>query len=439
MAYNGNTAGIKYLNHFNYLNNFSKNQINGSQFEKLKNILIYASENVVYYKNIFSEIKFSPHSMKSFDEMRIIPLLTKEIVKKHSTELISETVTKNELREASTGGSTGVPMYFYRDLKTLYLRRGQELFFDRWMGYDLGDKLAYFVSGSHFDGRIDLLKQKIKNMTSDRIISFDPHDITDAYMAKFYDLFVSRKPKMIKCFPNALTPFAQFIKKNNLKPPPVKVISCTGENLYQQQKDLFQEIFEGEVFEKVGTRECGVIASECNKHIGLHLFTEGVFTEVINNDGESAQPGESGKLLITDLFNKAMPLIRYEIGDMAIQGEDGICECGSALPKISKYLGRDRDIISDEDGNSKPGYLFVEVIRQMNLDAQLQIRQHVDKSITVRIVKNKINLAQVNELISQYQQIVGSKIKIRIEYVSYIGRDPSGKFSYVKSDIKFNA
>ncbi|PQP34058.1 hypothetical protein C6A37_09735 [Desulfobacteraceae bacterium SEEP-SAG9] len=77
--------------------------------------------------------------------------------------------------------------------------------------------------------------------------------------------------------------------------------------------------------------------------------------EVLKNNGENAEQGEIGKVVITDLFNKAMPLIRYEIGDMALVSEKNICNCGNPLPLIEKYLGRDRDIIIDSYENPKPG------------------------------------------------------------------------------------
>ncbi len=436
MIYDGDKGTLKYLNYFDYIDKLNRSELLVSQNQKLKNILIHAYENTAYYKRVFDEAKFSPYKMRESIEIQKIPYLTKAIVKNYYNELIAKNISPNLHTKASTGGSTGFPMYFLRDKECLYLRRGQELYFDRWMGYKIGEKIGYFVAGSHYDGKISRIKGKVRNATCDRMINFDPHDITDKYMEAFAGKYQRYKPKAIKCFPNALTPFANFVNQNHLSMPTVRSISCTGENLYVQQRRLFEKVFGGDVYEKVGTRESGVIACECSLHKGLHLFTEGVFVEIIKKNGEHAQAGEMGQLIITDLFNKAMPLIRYEIGDMAIASDNRICECGSELPLIEKYVGRDRDIIFDSYGNPKPGYLFVEVIKHLNLGAQLQVIQPDKHSLLVKVVKNSTGEINLKELQSEYQKIVGPRVNISFEFRNEIKRDPSGKFSYVKSEIQ---
>lgn len=433
--YDGNGKAVKYLSCFDYIDNSHRSDLLENQRHKLKSILIHAYENTNYYKKIFDKSRFSPYEMRDNSDIKELPFLTKSIVKNYYNDLIARNIPSNLMLKASTGGSTGVPMYFVRDKNCLYLRRGQELYFDSWMGYGIGDKIGYFVAGSHYDGKVNNLKRKIRNATCERMVNFDPHDITDEYMEAFATAYKKYEPKMIKCFPNALTPFANYIKRNQLSLPPVLSISCTGENLYIQQRQLFENVFGGEVFEKVGTRESGVIACECKVHKGLHLFTEGIFFEIIKEDGEHAKEGEMGRLIITDLFNRAMPLIRYEIGDMAVASGDRDCQCGSQLPLIEKYIGRDRDIIYDSHGNPKPGYLFVEVIKNLNLDAQLQVIQPERHSLVVRVVNNSKQSIELRELETEYQKIVGSGVKINFEYTDELKREPSGKFSYVKCKI----
>jgi len=243
-------------------------------------------------------------------------------------------------------------------------------------------------------------------------------------------------PSMIKCFPNSLKTFAEFIKKKGIAIPPVRSISCTGENLYAHQRKLFEETFGGEVFEKVGTRESGVFACECKAHKGMHVFTEGVFLEILNGEGQPAQPGEIGKVIITDLFNKAMPLIRYDIGDMAAASDGRICDCGNPLPLIEKLLGRDRDIILDSYGDPKPGYLFTEVVLNKNLSAQFQIVQPDKKSLVVKIKNGGAVGVDLPKLRAEFQEIVGPLVKVDFNFVTEIPRDPSGKYRYVLSKVE---
>jgi len=402
----------------------------------LRLILIHAYENTLYYKKLFDDANFNPYQKNILNNFNNIPFLTKAKIKKHFTHLTATSISKSQINQASTGGSTGIPLTFLRDRESLYLRKGQELYFDRWIGYGIGDKLGYFVAGSHFDGKTDKLKARIRNATCDRMISFDPHDITEDYLKNFFSQYISFKPNIIKCFPNALTPFALYLKTKNITVPGVRSVSCTGETLYRQQRELFASVFNAEIFEKVGTRESGVFACECRNHKGLHIFSEGVYLEILNENTKPAAPGEIGRLFLTDLFNKAMPLIRYEIGDMAVAGGDRKCSCGSQLPLIEKYLGRDRDIIIDSHGNPKPGYLFVEVIRHLNLNAQIQVVQSDKASIIVNIVNKSKEEIDVDKLKLEYSDILGPAIEIIVNFTDEIKRDPSGKFSYVKSEIK---
>jgi len=284
MRYDGKGDAIKYMDHFSYIKKMGRSQLLNSQQQKLRNILTHAYNNTVYYRQLFDSYKLDVTADDFISRFYELPLLTKNIVKENYNDLIATNIPDNEITKASTGGSTGVPMYFLRDKKCLHLRRGQELFFDEWMDYKIGKKVGYFVAGSHFDGRISRLKFKIRNALTDRMVSFDPHDISEQYMAEFLREFNNFRPEIIKCFPNALTPFVHYVKEHKLDVAPVKAISCTGETLYPQQKKVFEDVFNAEVFEKVGTRESGVFACECSKHEGLHIFTEGVFLELIKSN-----------------------------------------------------------------------------------------------------------------------------------------------------------
>ena len=436
MIKEGNRNLLRYIKYFDIIDKCTREQLEERQREKLKSILIHAYEGTKYYREVFRKINFSPYQLKDSHEIAELPFLTKDIIRERFNELIASNIKKELITEASTGGSTGVPMRFLRDRYSLYLRKGQELYFDGWMGYELGDKVALFVAASHFDGSIDRLKDKIKNATYERMLRFDPHHITDEYMDNFVSKYEKFGPSMIKCFPNSLFVFAEFIKSKGIELPAVRAISCTGENLYKHQRDLFEEVFGGEVFEKVGTRESGVIACECRMHKGMHVFTEGVFLEILNDQGQIAKLGEPGRVIITDLFNKAMPLIRYEIGDMATVSDGRMCECGSALPLIEKLLGRERDIIIDSYGNPKPGYLFTEIILDLNLSGQFQVVQPDRNSLVVKVVKKSGEELPVAMLKREFQEIVGAGIKVYFDFVDKIPRDPSGKYGYVVSKVK---
>jgi len=433
MIRDGDGRQLEVLDRFDDIDRMRTDQLHARQLESLRKLLTHAASQTVYYSDLFRTLGFSPASA-TLESLRQLPLLTKDIIRDNYQRLVARNVPEHELTTARTGGSTGRPMTFVRDKQCLYLRKAQELYFDRWMGFRLGDKAALFVAASHFDSPGERWKAAIRNATCDRLLRFDPHHITDAYMQSFLEEYRKFDPGMIKCFPNSLAIFADFLARRNEVVPPVSAISSTGENLYPHQRSLFEQRFGGRVFEKYGTRESGVIACECREHNGLHLFTDGAVVEVVNAAGQPAAPGEMGRLVVTDLFNSGMPMIRYEIGDMAI-ATDRNCACGSPLPLVDRILGRDRDILYDSEGNPKPGYLFVEVINSLDLPAQFQVIQTEPRQVVVRVVKQASGEIDLGPMRSQFQDILGTNVNVTFEFTESIPRDPSGKFRYVMSKI----
>ena len=434
MIKDGNYGQLKYIKKYQNLNNLPSNKILQSQHNKLQEVLSHAYDNTGYYRKLFDQYNLNPSDNNFIESFKKLPFLTKKIVKESFDELVATNIPKADLLLASTGGSTGSPMKFYRDKECLYKRKGQELFYDRWYGYDLGKKAALFVAASHYDDVINKVKAYIRNETCERLLRFDPYNITDEFMEEFLKEFNRYAPEVIKSFPNSLYVFAEFIKRKGLHVNKVKSITCTGENLYESQKELFKEVFDADVYEKYGTKECGIIASECTAHDGMHIFSEGVYVEILNESGEDVSPGEMGHLVITDLMNKGMPLIRYKIGDMAIAAGDASCRCGVRLPKIKKILGRDRDIILDSNGNPKPGYLFVEAVNELELDAQFQIVQTSRDNLTVKVVSEDKDM-DLSKLTQKYKKYLGEGVSIEYRFVDELSRDPSGKYRYVISEL----
>ncbi len=430
----GRFGELKYYRHFQFLDHMSSGTILQRQRQRLKKVLVHAYENTTFYQSSFDAAGFSPYELDESVPLRGLPPLTKPLIKAHFDGLVARNVVPTSIIQNATGGSTGTPLKYAYDRQCDYMRRGQELYFDRWMGYELGNRIALFVAAAHHDHVGHHWRAKLRNATYERMLRFDPHHITDDYMRAFALQFVKYRPTMIKCFPNSLAIFAEFISREGITLPPVRAISCTGENLYPHQKRLFQETFGGEVFEKYGTKECGVIASECREHAGMHVFSEGVYVEIVGPDGGQVGPGQSGRVLVTDLFNFGFPMIRYEIGDMAIAKDAGACPCGNPLPMIERLIGRDRDILVDSYGNPKPGYLFVDAISKMNLwDAQFQVVQLASGDIVVKIVSTDKTKVDTGLLVSKFRAIVGPKLPIALEFVESIPRDPSGKYRYVIS------
>jgi phenylacetate-CoA ligase len=368
--------------------------------------------------------------------LRALPLLTREQVREGRDALVARNIDRRELLTFSTGGSTGVPLTFYRDRHSLVKKRVQEIFFDRWMGWDVGERIALFVSPRHTGKGIRGFKARVRNATSTRTLAFDPYRINEPYMEEFLRLLRRHPPRLIKCFPNSLYCFAEFLAARGIDDIRPAAVSCTGETLHPYQKQLFEQVFRCPIFEKYGTIDCGVVASECREHDGMHVFMDGAFVELLDHDGRPAAPGQPGQVVITDLYNRGMPLLRYVIGDLA-RASDRSCPCGSELELIEGILGRDRDIIWTAAREPRPGYLFVEVFHKNDIPGQFQVVQERIGAVTLRIAPHAGYGERHTALLEdRFRELLGTGTDIAIEFVDEIPRAQSGKYLYISSSVR---
>lgn len=430
----GNWSTHRYIRYYQNMSWCdSEDRLKQSQFAGLKRLLTHAGEHTPFYQDRFRSAGFDPFTFSDLGELENLPILEKKDIRENLDGMLARNIERERLMKSSTGGSTGTPLVFYQDPDSIRKRKAQEVFFDRWMGCDIGHKVALFVARVHCPSGVLGIKARFRNATNARLLAFDPYDTSEAYMEEFYRTFRAFKPRIIKCFPNSLVVFARFLQERGYDAGTVHAVSCTGENLYGHQKRLFEEVFRCPVFEKYGTFEHGVISCECTEHKGQHIFTDGAYVEFVNGD-RHVRPGEIGDIVVTDLFNYGMPFIRYKIGDKGCFSER-TCPCGSKLPLLDNLLGRDRDILVAANGELKPGYLFVEIFNKNHIPGTFQVIQLRRDRVEVKIVQGEqFKEEHIHVIRENFTRLLGDGVEIALEYVEDIPREPSGKYAYIKGE-----
>src|SRR5262249_8373738 len=147
-----------------------------------------------------------------------------------------------------------------------------------------------------------------------------------------------RRPRFVLAYARAAVLFARWAEARDLRLHRPDAVLTSAEVLEEDERAVIERAFGCRVFNRYGCREVSVIASECDAHDGLHVMAEGLYVELETPTGP-ARPGEMGSVLVTDLLNPAMPLVRYRIGDMA-SWAPGRCACGRGLPRLAKVSGR---------------------------------------------------------------------------------------------------
>lgn len=408
----------------------SPDHLHEIRLRKLQALLDHAYDNTVFYRRRFQQAGIASKDIRDFDDLRMLPPLTKDDLVRHENELIARNLRPTELHRSATGGSSGTHTPFHRDNKCLNVKLAAEYRFNRWCGCDVGCKVAAVWPAIQDLCPKESWKQKLRHMLVDRHQMLYSGELNEAIMSELARRLYRFRPRLIRAFPYPLAVLAEYIRDATpYRIRPTGVLS-TAEPLLSNHRALFEEVFDCPVFNCYGSRECGHTACECEAHDGLHINAECLHVE-FEMDNKPVRPGEPGHMLITDFDNFGMPFIRYEIGDIGVPLA-GQCSCGRTLPRMEMNAGRDTDFLySPHDGSLITGSICHELTADGPDVGQLQIIQDAKDHLTIRVKASCLDSGDgvkteyVKEVIDQ---VFRGTMRVTFEPVASISREKSGKF-----------
>lgn len=403
----------------------SRPKLEKIQEKKLRTIIKYAYDNVEYYHHLFKSLNLNPSAIKNVDDLSQIPILRKSQIQNNSQKIIARNIDKNTCTSSRTSGSTGKPLtilydnYANGDIVGRHLRNYFE------SGGRLRDKIAHFTNPSRMwqSSWFNYLGFLNRNCLS-------VFDNIESHIKSLLDY----SPDVIEGFPSILWLIANTVEDKHIEGISPRLIFCTAELLPQDVRRKINSTFGVELFDQYGSAEFGTFAWECQEHNGYHMDIESVVVEFLKN-GENISPGEKGDIVVTSLFNFAMPLIRYSIGDVGSYSFEQ-CACRRGLPLMRDIEGRADDFLVLPSGTtiSPRNINFLEYVDGV---AEYRIIQKNQNEIVVQVTKG-IDFSQ--ETVSQVQDVIrngclGEDIEVSVELVDKIPRDKSGKIRAVVSEV----
>jgi phenylacetate-CoA ligase len=261
-----------------------------------------------------------------------------------------------------------------------------------------------------------------------REVYLDPLHQDDGSLRRVVSCVRATHPHLVVGFTQALVLLARFVEDRRLRDWDDIPVVTGAEGLLPGDRSALARAFGPSIFETYGARETMLIAAECCAHDGLHLAEENLVVELVDADGSSSVAGEPGDVVVTDLHNYGMPLIRYVNGDVAVMAEERICACGRGLRKLARVHGRRADTLRDRQGVAIPGIMFHALFAtKEEIVRQFQAVQRATGEVTLRIVRGQDWAEPAFETIVARLRGYLSGLPLSVEFVERIEPSPSGK------------
>ncbi len=411
-------------------------QLEALQLKKLQQIITYAYQNTEYYRKVMDDRGLSPEDIQQLSDIEKLPLLTKTDIQNNVDQLISKQFIKSELLEDASGGSTGEPTVYFKDLDRHNLRRADQLRHDRWSGWDIGKRSALIWGAARDLKAVKSLREFIISRFIARTWELDAFEMTSERMDEFAVELERIKPVMILGYANALHKFAQHLLKYH---PDHKIklsgIISSAETLSQDKRTVIEQAFGCKVLNRYGSREVGLIASECKQQSGLHINADNIYLEVTQGE-KGVGKGQQGDVVVTDFYNKGMPLIRYKLEDVGIMSTSA-CSCGIQLPLLASIEGRCSDFFIGKSGKLVHGEYFTHLFYGKEEIKQFQLIQHSLGQIELKLVtNNRSSLSEfISTIINNIQDILEMPVAVEVSYLDSIPPTPTGKHLFTISKV----
>jgi phenylacetate-CoA ligase len=418
------TSVYENYKHIKRLSKTSKDDITKWQNDALIKLVSHAYYNTKYYYNLFNKLNLKPTDIKRAEDLVKLPILTKQDIRENYDDLVPSNINKIKHKRASTGGSTGEPLVYLLDYKSWSFTTAANIFYWEKTGYRYGDKYVALGSSSLFvEKKKSLLHSvyfKFKNK-----FGLSGVNLSDEACKAHIDFIRETKIRYIYGYASAIYLLALYVKKESIKVN-IKAVFPTSEILTDKYRETISEAFNCQIIDCYGARDGGVVAysfvPNCYE-VGYNCIVR------IDN---AAQIGQ-GSALLTDLFNYAMPLINYQIGDeLIINRDDNNCNDYNCQI-INKVLGRSSEIIRLENGSILTGPGFTILFKDIPVEYYCIEKTGVN-TITCYIKKlNEYNSNHESLIQSTLAKHMGSDSSLLIVYTDQVKYSKSGKRIYFVS------
>lgn len=352
------------------------------QMDRLRDLCKYAFRSVPLFRQLGGTV--------DFEDPAELPIVTKTILRRRQSEAFSDSGAFRFGHRMVTSGSTGEPLEFWIDRRSSGLRLASRYLFDHWIGLNLGARCSRIIVRPSRLSRLYANEQQ-----------FRFGEVTSKTALAVLRSILRFRPEGLMGHPSTLLLLAEAkLGEMASQASPIVSAVSTAETLLESARGTIHDAFNCSVYNRYGLVELsGYVAQECQAQAGLHVNMEHFLLEIVD-DGGPVSDGKPGRIIVTDLHNHVMPLIRYDTGDVGILSERQ-CPCGITWPLLESVQGRECDYLVLKDGSRFPLSNFAGNFLRCFLWSVVQVQfvQRRDGSVLVRVVpRSKLSSGDVTRM-----------------------------------------
>lgn len=404
------------------------------QLQRLRATAQWACARCPHWREAARQAGFDPGGMRRAEDLSALPILSKPMLRESGTTLLPEGDAQRGWRRNSSGGSTGTPVQLWQDANYWNQSLAAQWFTEGWWGVRPGEASAWIWGADRTlseQGRRERLGAWLRQERQ-----FNAFAVEKEALERFLRGLAGWQPPLVAGYATALDLCARYL----LEHPGIRVrpraVRSTAEVLGAGQRERIQAAFQAPVYDQYGSREANYLATECAAHRGLHVNTWSRYIELVDGEGKPVPPGVPGRVLVTDLSNRATALLRYENGDVGVWSS-GSCTCGREFPLLERILGRQSDFIHTPQGRLIHGEFFTHLFYGHPEVTMFQVVQETLVTLRVEVAMQQGELRDLALVLEpKIASAMGPEVRIEFRRVTEFDRGTSGKHRFTRSHLE---
>lgn len=399
-------------------------EIEKLQSAKLRKLLEFAGKNSQYYR-----LQNIPSQRDPYVWLKSFPVLPKRTFRENLEYILTQPVD-GKLTAVMSSGSTGPPSKVYFSKAELSSTRALQIIWWEWAGYRFGNSLLQ--TGVNMKrSREKAIKDKLLNT---RYIDAMSH--SESQILEELNLLRKEPRDHFVAYASSLYLFAKTALAQGIRDVKFRSAISLGEKLLPQFREAIEQAFSCKVYDTYGASEGFLIASQCNEG-KYHLMTPHVVVEILDEKNKEVQPGQTGRVVLTGLDNFTTPMIRYEVGDLAVKGKPGTCSCGLELPVLDEIIGRLTEFLITPSGKFITVQTVVRVLKHFPEIEQFKVIQTESDLYKLIYIspKNQLEVRE-KEVQGMFEEVFGEPLRFEFEKVKELPKAKTGKFQLIENQFR---